>query len=80
MSEHTPTAEVRVDAGDLAETLEAVIEEQGGVIRIPVADLPPGSTVSVTIVIGAPAPAPASAPAPEPAPQAAPRYLGRRQA
>lgn len=55
----------------VAETVE-LTGDLAGAIVIPLDRLPPGSTVSVTVVIGAPA-----APAPDPAPAPARRYLNQ---
>lgn len=66
-----PAVSVHVDATELAAVAATIA---GGVIVIPVADLPAGSTISLSITIGPPPPRD-----PTPDPASRPRHLGTRQ-
>lgn len=69
MSEPTPTPV----------TTDLTVDVATSYVLIPVAELPAGSQITISIVVGLPAPAPVPAPEPIALPQR-PRYLGSRQA
>jgi hypothetical protein len=73
MSEPHVPAPLRDGAGI---SIPATLESAPDAIVIPVAGLPAGTVITLTITVGGPPPPPAP---PEPAPAAPPRYLGRRQ-
>lgn len=68
------TATLTLDGEDLAAELESAVADTG-ILALPLAGLPAGTTITIAIMIG-----PAPEPAPEPAlSPAGPRFLGGRR-
>lgn len=65
---NTPEVHVTVESEELVAAIAELdqVAELAGAIVIPVADLPAGSVVSISITVGPVAPAPAPEPTPEP--------------